>query len=375
MIYGLYIHIPFCKLRCYYCDFHSIKVDLYKDEDIFDKYINALIKEIDLYKRKYPNSVFHSLYIGGGTPSILPLYAIDKLLHHLFYSFSFRQGFEFTIEVNPESIDRKKLLCYKAYGVNRLSLGCQTFNDKLLKILGRITYKRDILDKYYLARGIGFDNINLDIIFGLVNQNYTDYANDLAELIRLSPDHISCYSLSINRRLSRIIESRAYNIPDEELIRKEYLLTHEVLSASGIHYYEVSNFARQGKESIHNLNYWRQKDYFGLGISAVGTVNSLRRNNVSDLKKYLLMTNENRLPISSYEKLDYNTLWTEKIMLSLRTKEGLSIKELRGHEHYSSFESKLFKYVDLDLLCIEGDRVYASISGILLLDKIILSLL
>ncbi len=348
-------------------------------DDLLNRFIHALCSEIDMYQARQPDNIFSSLYIGGGTPSILSTKQMDKLVQHTFSAFQFQDDFEFSIEGNPESINEEKLICYKRLGVNRISLGCQTFNDDLLKLLGRNTTKKETIQKYQLIRNTGFDNINLDFIFGLINQRFQDYADDLTQAVALQPEHFSCYSLTINRQpLARKIDRGVFQLPDEETIHDEYLWNYDYLEKNGYYFYELSNFAQSGKECRHNLFYWRQKDYLGLGPSASGTINQFRYSNIHNLKQYFNKLADKQLPIGFSETLDQQKIRDETIMLSLRTKQGLNLDSFmmfQDDKWRESFRKKLDYFISADLLYQKGNQIIATPKGLLLLNHIIVNLL
>jgi len=380
MISGLYIHIPFCTKRCHYCDFFSIKTSLFNHQDEqFDLFINALNAEIDLYKAKYSGNIFSTLYLGGGTPSLLSIKQLDKFFHKLLTSFQFKDQFEFTIEVNPESIDSHKLFCYKHWGVNRISLGCQTFSDSHLKLIGRNTTSQEIISKYNLIRRIGFNNVSFDFIFGLVNQSLSDYQNDIQLAVDMNPEHLSCYNLTLGGTLlTHKVDQGCFRLPDEELVRQEYLWGYDYLNSNGYKFYEVSNFAQQGKESQHNLGYWRQEDYLGLGPSACGTVNNERYNNVSSLKQYYHCIDKGSRPLGFSEILNDQKIRDERIMLALRLKEGLDMTQLEKDfdaKWFLLFITKKNGLVEQGFLSQHKNLIFPTTKGLLLLNQIIFHLL
>ncbi len=380
MIPGLYIHIPFCTKRCHYCDFYSIKTSLFDNEnEQFQRFTTALIKEIDYYKVRYPQNTFNTIFMGGGTPSLLPAPMFDTLMNHLFDAFSFADGFEFTIECNPESLDRNKLVSYKEWGVNRISLGCQTFSDSILKQLGRNTNKGEIVEKYHLIRQTGFSNVNLDFIFGLVNQNAEDYKEDLQLAVSLKPNHFSCYGLTLGPKiLKNRIEEGILSLPDEDSLLEEYLFTLDYLESQGYSQYEVSNFAQNDFECRHNLIYWQQQDYLGLGPSACGTMNGIRYTNVSSLKQYYKLIDSGESGVDHQEALDSSTLRRERIMLTLRTTQGLDIDSLMDYVDdtwFQSFQKKVSRYIDMELLQQQENQLSTTRKGLLVLDSILSELI
>ena len=383
---GLYIHIPFCVQRCHYCDFYSIRTSLFdKESDAYQLFIDSLHREIELYRHELQNNRFSSLYIGGGTPSILPPKLFSSLCDRLFQSFSFTDDLEFTVEANPESIDKDKLFSYKNWGVNRVSFGAQTFNNSILKAIGRLTTADEVITKFHLLRDTGFDNINLDLISGLVNQSYEDYTSDLDKATELAPDHLSCYSLIQGKAiLQSRIENGSLILPQEETARQELILTHKHLTNHNYDHYEVSNYARPGKSCRHNLVYWTQKDYLGLGPSASGALFGTRYTNTASLKHYATLLRDNKKPISSTENLDPIKRRTELIMLSLRTKRGLDLSALKNLSQaidptdsswYNSFQNKAGDYIRLGLLTESRDHLSATLDGLLILDSVISGLI
>ena len=249
---GAYIHIPFCKQKCHYCDFLSFA----DKKNLEEEYIESLIKEIKNFKSKNKEMQFDTIYIGGGTPSYIESKNIAKILKILTSNNEISNIEEITIEINPGTFIKEKIRDYKEMGINRLSIGLQTTNNKLLKEIGRIHTYEDFLETYKTASEIGFNNINIDLMIGLPNQTIEDIKKELKEIITLKPNHISVYSLIIeeNTVLERLVSKGNLKLPDEELERHMYWYVKDTLELNNYKHYEISNYAKKGFESKHNLN-------------------------------------------------------------------------------------------------------------------------
>ena len=266
----IYIHIPFCVKKCDYCDFLSAPADLETKE----KYVEALINEIKLNKNKMSEYVVDTVFIGGGTPSLLEENQISKIMSVLRDNCNMSENPEITIECNPGTITESKLWEYKKSGINRISFGLQSANDKELKSIGRIHNYAGFLESYNLARKCGFDNINVDLMSALPGQTLKSYEETLNKVVRLEPEHISAYSLIVEENTlmyDRVKKAQIKGInilPDEESERKMYYLTNNILRSNGYRKYEISNYSKPGKECKHNIGYWQRKEYLGFGIGA-----------------------------------------------------------------------------------------------------------
>ncbi|MDR3257154.1 MAG: radical SAM family heme chaperone HemW [Endomicrobium sp.] len=331
---GLYIHIPFCRQKCFYCDFFSQKYDT----DLADKYIDTLIK----HAKQFENEEINSIYIGGGTPSVLSSNQMQELLQSLNNAFNLSEVKEFTFELNPESVSKKKLLILKEFGVNRLSMGLQSVEDKTLKYLGRIHDFKTFCAAYDTARNEGFDNISLDLIYGLPNQTVDDWESVLKKALLFNSEQLSLYPLSIEKN-TPFYENGI--VTDDKLQRALYEKTVEVLEHSEYVHYEVSNWAKKCKEAFHNTNYWRNLEYIGLGAGAAGYLERRRYKNVEDIEKYIelcsLLQSTNRRSNLSFlniedEYIDNNLYKTETIMLGLRLlNEGIDINCFNNPKHHT----------------------------------------
>ena len=307
---GVYIHIPFCDKICNYCDFCKI---LYNSKYV-DNYLNILEKEIN---DRYKNEKIRSIYIGGGTPSSLNTLELDKLLGILSI-FNLEDDYEYTIECNIESIDIDKINLFKSYGVNRISFGVESFDKDIQKILGRCHDEDMIFDNIYMTKKY-FDNINIDLIYG-VNDNIDIVKRDIKKFLELDIQHVSCYSLMIEEHTKLYIDG--YNYISEDADNEMYNYINDTLSKNGYKHYEISNYAKEGYESIHNKNYWLNGEYYGFGLGAVSYLNNYRISNTKNMSKYL---NNEYISESNYE--DINMRKENDLILGLRLTSGINIYE------------------------------------------------
>ena len=356
---GVYIHIPFCKQKCLYCDFVSFA----NKQDLQREYIDALKKEIknwkiDEYKVK-------TMYIGGGTPSYIDSNYISEIIKLVGITQSI------TIEANPGTITRQKLLDYKNAGINRLSIGLQSTNDRLLKQIGRIHNYKQFLETYNLAREIGFNNINVDLMIGLPNQSIEDIKQSLEKICKLNPEHISVYSLIVeeNTPIQKLIANGELELPDEEKERQMYWYVKDFLELNGYKHYEISNFAKPGFESEHNLDCWNQKEYIGFGVAAYSYMNKKRFGNISNLEEYIQNCNNNDFDknIILEEVQDKNQQMNEYMILGLRKIDGISIQQFEekfNENPIMIFRKELQKLHEEKLILINGDVIKLSNKGL-----------
>lgn len=308
---SVYIHIPFCSSICSYCDFSKF----YYNEDWVNQYLEALNNEIDL---NYKGEVLNTLYIGGGTPSCLNIEQLTKLFN-IIKRFNLSTKVEFTFECNVENINKEKLEFLYKKGVNRLSIGVQTFNNDLLKILNRHHTKEEVIEKINLAKSIGFNNINVDLIYAIPKEDMNILKNDLDLFLSLNINHISTYSLIIEPNTKLYID-KFKNI-DEDLDYEMYKYICTKLKKNGYNHYEISNFAKDGYESYHNLTYWNNEEYYGFGLGASGYVNGIRYDNTKSLNKYL-----NKNYIYESHKLELKETMENEFILGLRKVKGINKK-------------------------------------------------
>lgn len=360
---ALYIHIPFCNSICGYCDFCKL---IYNKKWIIP-YIEALIKEISQYKIP-PNSL-DTIYIGGGTPSSLTLSEIEPLLNHIQKMLK-RDG-EYTIECNVTSLDEDKIKLYKRYGVNRFSLGVESTNREILLKMERDHNFVDVKRIVQLIRTNGIDNINVDLIYAVPGEREAMLKKDIKNILSLNVPHISTYSLIIEKGTKFYLDGEKEL--DQDLVREQYDLILDMLRKSSYRRYEVSNFARDGKQSRHNLTYWRNLPYYGVGLGASGYLDNIRYTNTKNLNEYI-----RGHYLLETEALTKDDLEEYFMMLALRLDDGFSkrnFKEIFGYDFATKYSSQLKKLKDGCLLCESNDRIMATDDGIMLLDHILMELL
>ena len=378
---GIYVHIPFCKKKCDYCDF----ISYCGKDDLIEKYVDSVKKEIDHVKIK---SEITTIYIGGGTPSYIDSKFIVQILEKIKEK-NVAQDAEITIEVNPGTVTQEKLQDYIDCGINRISIGLQTTNDELLKQIGRIHNYEQFLETYKLAKKVGFKNINVDLMLGLPNQRIIDLKESLENVLRLAPKHISVYSLIVEdgTPIANKIKNGKLKLPDDELERNMYWYVKNTLELNGYKHYEISNFAKKGYESKHNMNCWEQKQYVGFGVAAHSYVNGIRYANMANLEEYLNVDNEKN--VENYMKNDFevdfdnkngfetiknieetqNKIDMEKefMMLGLRKIDGISISKFEekfGENPIYLFRNELQKLVEEDLLEVDLDDIRLTRKGL-----------
>lgn len=333
---GLYVHMPFCRQKCYYCDFVSYA----NRYDIVEKYIKCLKKEIVQYATENrimsehglePKYVIKTIYIGGGTPSSIDEIYIVSVLKTIKDNFKVEEDAEITIEVNPGTVNKDKLESYRGCGINRLSIGLQAVQDDILKSIGRIHTYKDFENTYEYAREVGFDNINVDLMIDLPNQSLENVKESVKTILGFRPEHISVYSLILeeNTKMYEMINSKEVSIASDELERQMYWYVKETLEKHKYIQYEISNFARPGFQSKHNIDCWKQKEYIGVGAAASSFMEDRRYSNVSRLEDYIENI-EKRTPNKNLileETLDFESKMDEFMMLGLRKIEGVDIRE------------------------------------------------
>lgn len=317
---AIYIHIPFCRQKCKYCDFNSYAG---KQEKI-EEYIDALLNEILLQSGMTENYIVKSVYFGGGTPSFIESKEIERVVCALRESYNFSENIEMTIEANPGTVNEAKLAKYIKVGFNRLSFGVQAIQDDILAEIGRIHSFDDVVNGYFLARKVGFSNISFDLMFGLPRQSLDDVENTVDKFIELNPEHISAYSLKVeeNTFFGKMQRENKLILPSEDEERNMYYCVKERLKNAGYQQYEISNFAKNGKESRHNLAYWTRADYLGFGAGAASCFENCRFSNEENLEKYINMENKRVYE----ERLTEEVIHSEEIILGLRLLRGVSKK-------------------------------------------------
>lgn len=358
---ALYIHIPFCKQKCFYCDFSSYS----NKENLMESYVRALIKELDINKDKYK---FTSMFIGGGTPSYLPKELLELLLKKI-NELNFKENSEKTIECNPGTLTEEKLSLLKKYNINRLSLGLQSSNDNLLKTIGRIHNFKEFKDNFLLARKVGFNNINVDLMFGLPNQQLKDWEETLEEIISLNPEHISAYSLIVEEGTAfyKKFERGLLKLPSEEDEREMYHRAKKFLEEKGYKQYEISNYAKEGKECIHNIVYWKCREYLGVGVAASSYIDSKRIKNIESIEDYINRMEAGEDVIESIINNSEKDNIEEFMFMGLRMMEGINEKEFkrRFNKNIDELYSKVISNnIEKELLERKGGRIYLTSKGV-----------
>lgn len=372
---GLYIHIPFCESKCIYCDFYSMA----NNNHLIDKYINALLVEAVLRKNELNSETLTTVYLGGGTPSLLSITQLSKIVNGLKKVFDFSEVEEFTIEVNPDDVTAYYIQQAKSLGINRVSMGVQSFNDVDLRFINRRHTAKQATDAIHIIKKAGIDNISIDLIYGIPGQNIEIWKNNVDTAISLSVQHISAYTLmyeegtrlSVMRSLGKITEV------DDDVVAAMYDYLVAQLKSNGYTHYEISNFALPGFHSRHNSSYWNLTPYLGLGVAAHSFDGTVRRYNPSNLKKYLDALGEGNLCVE-VEKITKAEKYDEYVMLRLRTADGIDADELMhrlGEEYYQFFIEKAKPLVSEGSLINENVRYYIPENHIMISDNITCDLL
>jgi len=323
----LYIHFPFCRKKCKYCDFYSIT-----DLSAIKAWFSALNQEIDLYDALLSTSRIKTLYIGGGSPNLMEAEQLFYFLNHLNKYNSLENLTELTLEINPGNISALKLMDFFSLGVNRISIGAQSFQDEELKFLGRIHNSREIIKTVQDVKSAGINNISLDMIFGIPGQTFQGWQNNLKQALSLKIDHFSFYNLIYEpgTPLTRLKNSNKFQIIDEDTEYEMYQYAHQFLKKAGYEHYEISNWSLPGRYSCHNSAYWLGKNYLGLGPAAHSFFNGERWSNIPSVEKYMDSLSKKESPVHFSEILSRENKIEEALLLGLRTAQGLSL---------SSFES------------------------------------
>lgn len=372
---GIYIHIPFCTSKCYYCDFNSYS----NKGSHIDKYIDFLIKEINLYGESLKNA--NTIFIGGGTPTAIESKYIVRILSEI-YKFNDKKNFlEVTIEANPGTIDEEKLNDYKNSGINRVSMGVQSLNDDILKEIGRTHNRTTVIESISMVKRY-FENISIDMIFGLPNQTLNIIRNDLNESIDLGINHISYYALKIEEgtKLYEREEKGLLSLPSEEVEREMYHLGIDIFKENELYQYEISNFAKKGYESKHNLLYWNVEPYIGLGLSAASNIDKKRYNNVYHFDEYYNKIKLNELPIDmeSMEEIDIEEEISEYCILRLRLNEGIIKSEFNKRFNFSiedKYDDIIKKHIKSKLLIEDSKSIKLTDKGFDLANQVYMDFL
>lgn len=359
--YGLYLHIPFCEQKCFYCDFAS-----YSGKG---KYVEEYLRMLEIeIRKKTQGKIFESIFIGGGTPSYLSAENL-RFLGDVLKDVSLTPDYEFTMECNPGNLTREKAEVLKAMGVNRLSIGLQSTNDSILIDIGRIHTFQQFTDNFAMLRALGFDNINVDIIYGLPNETLEILMKTLKDVTDLKPEHISCYSLIIEEFTPFYVmkEKNQLNLPDEDTEDRMTEYVHAFLKEKGYDRYEISNYAREGKECRHNRIYWELRDYVSCGTAAHEFVDGVRRRNVKTVEGYIRAMGTTRDATVEVHMNSREDSIEEFIFMGMRLKEGISRVEFKkrfGEDIHVLFDETIRTHLENGLILEEGDRIRFTEKGI-----------
>ena len=368
---GLYVHIPFCIRKCAYCDFASFSN---VEAGARERYIERLCEEIESYKREEKIGV-DTVFFGGGTPSLLEPDELSSILASVRKSFNITPGAEITMEMNPGTITSQKVRAYTALGVNRVSIGCQSFNENELKILGRIHNSALIYDAVRIVRDAGITNVSLDLMYGIPEQTAASFAHTLREALSLDPTHLSVYGLILEEGTPFFDARDKLALPSEDEECDMYALASRILGEHGFSHYEISNYARPGYECRHNLKYWHDDEYIGVGLAAYSYYGKNRYGNTSKLDEYIS---------DSYVQYRYGEAITdvdeafEYVMMRLRLSEGFSLSDYRtrfGVDFTVGREDALERYTSHGYLKISDDRILLTESGFYISNTILSDLL
>ena len=359
---SLYIHIPFCDQKCYYCDFPSFA----GKGGLKGQYVEALNKEID--NKNFKNYIIDTIFIGGGTPSSLEARELEIMLKKV-NELNFSHDLEFTVECNPGSITKEKLNVMKKYGVNRLSMGLQAIQNTLLRDIGRIHSYEVFKENFNLARECGFNNINVDLMFALPGQKLNEWKESLELISSLKPEHISAYSLIIEdgTPFSRMYEQGKLKLPNEDVEREMYHMAKDILESNGMKQYEISNYSRENLECRHNLAYWDMKEWIGVGSAASSYIDGNRITNVSEIEEYILRIYENKSPEAENHMNTEKENIEEFMFMGLRKIDGISEKEFENRFNKSIdeiYKDIISKYIKEGLIIREDGRIKLTAKGI-----------
>lgn len=329
---GAYIHIPFCEHICYYCDFNKVFIE----GQPVDEYVDKLIFEFQLVMAEYPDEKIDTIYVGGGTPTTLSPAQLQRLIDGIHQYLPYESG-EFTFEANPNDLqDTEKLQVLKDNGVNRLSIGVQSFNDQILKQIGRIHRSADVYRAIANARKVGFENMSIDLIFRLPQQSEADFMDSLNKAIELDLPHYSTYSLILERKtiFYNLMRQGKLHLPSQDVEAHMYQAAIDSFHKAGLEQYEISNFAKPGFQSAHNLTYWHNEKYFGFGAGAYGYLGKDRYHNFGPIQQYLEPLRANKVPVIERHVLPLTEQMEEELFLGLRTMQGVSISHFQDKFNY-----------------------------------------
>ncbi|MCS5641337.1 MAG: radical SAM family heme chaperone HemW [Candidatus Marinimicrobia bacterium] len=371
---GLYIHIPYCIHKCGYCDFNSHPIK----QDEMNHYIDALVAEMKHYAKTYSNTnIIRTIFLGGGTPTTLTVYQLERILKECVSEFTVASDAEITIEANPATIDIEQLKSIRQTGYNRISIGVQSFDKAELKLLDRAHGPEEIHSTVDRARKAGFDNLSLDLMFAVPNQSLSSWESNLNKALEKNPEHLSTYNLTIEQgtAFSKLQSNGKLIMPDDAHQLELYKRTIERLTKKGFHHYEISNFARRGKECKHNITYWENKNTLGLGAGASSYMNGTRFKNINLPAHYIRQVKEKKIAVEHSETLEPRQAMGETIMLGLRLLQGISIHQFEKRFQISFinlFRNIISALKEKELVIIEKDYLRLSQKGLFWADSVTL---
>lgn len=366
---GIYLHIPFCKRKCAYCDFYSVA-----NKSDIENFINAICTEIKLQSEYLGDEKIQTIYFGGGTPSMLSSNQIEKILEEIYRHFTVEQNNEITLEANPDDLNEKYLKAIFNIGVNRLSIGIQSFNDLDLQLMRRKHTVNQAISSIIEAQKTGFINISLDLIYGLPDLSLKKWEGNIDQAIKLNIQHISAYHLTIepNTLFQKLQKNQKLNLPNEKESLEQFQLLVEKTKENGFLHYEISNFAKDGSISLHNTNYWMDVKYLGLGPSAHSYNLTSRQWNISNLRAYLDSITKGKIPFE-VEILEEKEKYNDYMITSLRTMWGLNFEKLEkdfDKKYLKYFLSKTENLLKENLLRKSGNNFILTEKGIFISDNI-----
>ena len=369
---GIYIHVPFCKSKCIYCDFYSIAV-----QSLASDYIKALKTEIALRRNQLADNHINTIYLGGGTPSMLEVGDIETILAEIRSNYNISENAEVTLETNPENLNEEYLHGLKRIGINRLSIGIQSFDNGTLKFLKRRHTAEDAIGCVEMAAKCGFDNISVDLIYGIYGMDNKMWEKQLDTTFSLPISHLSCYCLGVeeNTLLNRYVAEGKYIPADDESCLQQFLAFDSKVRENGFEHYEISNASKPNMRSKHNSSYWNRTEYLGFGPGAHSYYADIRAWNIANVKEYIRCISESE-PCFTTEKLSTTDIFEETIMLGLRTADGISLNEIGesfGKEKADGIAAKI-NALPTDLYCFDGNRFSLTPKGMFVSDSIILEI-
>ena len=366
---GIYIHIPFCKQACYYCDFHFST-----HQETRTELVQAILKELKLQQDYLKGEVIQTIYFGGGTPSVLDAGELQSILDSIRSLHQVAERAEITLEANPDDLNFSKLKELSALGINRLSIGIQSFHPEVLTFLNRVHDAPGAIKSFQHAREAGFSNISIDLIYGIPDETENQWTEDIRQAIALQPDHISCYSLTIEPKtvFGKWSATGKLKPVDDDVAARHLEILMDQLEQNGFEHYEISNFARPGFQSRHNSSYWRQEKYLGIGPSAHSYNGTSRQYNIHNNNLYIKSLKNDAIPFER-EELSAEDLINEYILTTLRTNWGTDLKRIKqdfGYDLLNKNAEYLSKIFSDRLAVLENDVLRLTRAGKLLADKI-----